>query len=96
MRGVCTDVCTGPLLLPVDPNNFSSGTNIANEARLDISARGIHSAFERTFYDIRVAHPFAASNVDMPLKKVYEKHELEKIRTYGERVKEVEKAEGVI
>ena len=91
MRGVCTDVCTEPLLLPVDPNNFSSGTNIANEARLDISARGIHSAFERTFYDIRVAHPFAASNVDMPLEKVYEKHELEKIRTYGERVKEVEK-----
>ena len=44
-----------------------------------------------SFYDIRVAHPFAASNADMPLKKVYEKHEKEKIRTYGERIKEVEK-----
>ena len=91
MRGVCTDVCTEPSLLPTDPNNFATGTNTADEARLDISARGIHSAFERTFYDIRVAHPFAASNVDMPLQKVYQKHEQEKIRTYQERVKEVEK-----
>ena len=42
----CNDVRTEPLLLPVDPNNFSSQTNVADGARLDISARGVHSAFD--------------------------------------------------
>ena len=70
MREVCTDVQTEPLLLPTDPNNFTSRSNTANEARLDISARGVYSTFERTFFDVRVAHPFAVSNVDMPLDKV--------------------------
>ena len=59
---------------------------------MDISARGINSTFERTFYDVRVAHPFAASNVVLPLNGLYKKHEQEKINLYGERVLEVEKA----
>ena len=92
MKEVCHDVTTEPMLLTVNPNNFSTSTNTADEARLDISARGIHSTFERTLYDVRVTHPFAVSNVDLPLSKVYERHEKEKIRTYGDRVREVEKA----
>ena len=80
-----------PPLLPVNPNDFSSNANTTEEARLDISARGIRSAFERTYYDVRVTHPFAVSNVTLPLEKLYEKHEAEKETYYGERVWQVEK-----
>ncbi len=91
MRELCHDVRIEPVLLPVDPNNFSRSANTAEEARLDISGRGVKSAFERTFYDVRVTHPFAPSNVTLPMKQLYEKHEAEKERLYGQRVREVEK-----
>ena len=65
--------------------------NTAEEARLDISARGINSTFERTFFDVRVAHAFAASNVVLLLDRLYRKHEQEKFALYGERVRQVEK-----
>ena len=91
MREVCTDITIEPMLLPTNPNNFSSRVNTADEARLDISARGINSTFERTLFDVRVAHPFAASNVVLPLNGLYKKHEQEKINLYGDRVCQVEK-----
>ena len=39
-----------------------------------------------------MAHPFAASNVVLPLDGLYKKHELEKTNLYGDRVRQVEKA----
>ena len=92
MREVCSDVTIEPMLLPTNPNDFNSRINTSEEARLDISARGINSTFERTFFDVRVAHPFAASNVVLPLDGLYKKHEQEKMNFYGDRVREVEKA----
>ena len=91
MKEVCTDVKIEPPLLPVNPGDFSASCNVAEEARLDISARGVQSTFERTFYDIRVTHPFAASNVLTPLDRLYVKHEKEKVSSYAERVINVEK-----
>ena len=88
MKEVCSDVGTEPMLLPTKPNEFSSRVNTAEEARLDISARGINSTFERTFFDVRVAHPFAASNVTLSLDALYKKHEMEKINLYNKRVKQ--------
>ena len=73
MKEVCTDVSTEPMLLPTNPNLFNSRVNTAEEARLDIAARGINSTFERTLFDVRVAHPFAASNVVLPLDGLYKK-----------------------
>ncbi len=49
-EGGCSDVRTEPALLPVNPNDFSSRTNTSEGARLDISARGMRSTFEQTFY----------------------------------------------
>ena len=87
----CSDVRTEPALLPVNPNDFLSRTNTAEGARLDISARGLQSAFERTFFDVRVSHPFAASNVTVSLKALYERNESEKRALYEDRVLQVEK-----
>ena len=91
MKEVCHDVKIEPPLLPVTPNNFSSRSNTSDGARLDISACGLWSTFERTFFDIRVSHPHAASNVTMSLQDVYKKNKKEKIDFYEERVVESEK-----
>ena len=56
-------------LLPVNPNDFRSRTITTDGARLNISARGLQSAFERTFFDVRVSHPYAASNVTVSKKR---------------------------
>ena len=87
----CSDVRTEPALLPVNPNDFQSRSNTAEGARLDISVRGLQSAFERTFFDVRVSHPFAASNVTVSLKALYERNEAEKNTLYKDRVLQVEK-----
>ena len=87
----CTDVRTEPALLSVNPNDFQSRNNVAEGARLDISVRGLQSAFERTFFDVRVSHPFAVSNVTVSLKALYERNETEKKALYEDRVLQVEK-----
>ena len=90
-EGGCSNVKTEPALLPVNSNDFSSRTNTSEGARLDISASGMRSTFKQTFYDVRVSHPYAASNVTLSLKSLYEKNEKEKRDLYKERILEVEK-----
>ena len=82
MREVCKGVVTEPTLLPINPNNFNPRVNTAEEAKLDVSARGINSTFERSLFDVRVTHPFAISNVVLPLEELYNKHETDKINMY--------------
>ena len=56
---------------------------------MDISACGLW--FERSFFDVRVTHPHAASNVTKSLKELYKRDEMEKREKYEERVIESEK-----
>ena len=91
MKEVCVDVKIEPPLLPVKPNDYSNKSNTSEGARLDISACGVWSTFERTYFDIRVSHPHAASNVTLTLEELYQKNEKEKRDFYEERVIESEK-----
>ena len=71
---------------------FRSRTNTTYGARLDISARGLQSAFEHTFFDVRVSHPYAASNVTVSLPALYDaRNEKEKRSLYQDGVLENEK-----
>ena len=82
-----------PPLLPLSGETFDlRSVNTAAEARLDISARGIWNTVDKTFFDVRVFHPGAASNKCKTIDKAFEKHEEEKKRTYNKRILEVEKA----
>ncbi len=90
-EGGCRDVKTEPTLLPVNPNDFSHRCNVEDGARLDISARGIQSTFECSYFDVRVSHPFATSNVTLSLPALYERNEKEKNNLYRDRVLENEK-----
>ena len=91
LKEVCVDVRTEPGLLPVNPANLSSSAITTDQARLDIVATGLWSPFERTFFDVRVTHPTAPSNVNLTSAQLYQRNENEKKRKYGERCRQSEK-----
>ena len=89
---VCKDVKTEPPLIPLTNERFPPSTNTSESARLDISARGVWNAMDKSFFDIRVFHPGSTSNSTMTPPQMYRKHEEEKKRTYNKRIIDVEKS----
>ena len=89
MRNICRDVKIEPQLIP--NQNENAGSN-AEGARLDISAIGLWSEYERTFFDVRVTHPTAISHIKKPLPYLYIENENQKKRMYNDRILNVEKA----
>ena len=87
----CKDVKVEPGLAPVNASLYSSSTITQSDARLDISAIGVYSPFERSFFDIRVTHPNCASNEYKNLSQIYQEHEKAKRSAYEERVLQAEK-----
>ncbi|KAG0729636.1 hypothetical protein GWK47_029922 [Chionoecetes opilio] len=78
-------------LLPLDGELLRYRTaNTAPEARVDICARGFWTRGQRTFLDIRVFDPMAASHRELSLEAVHHRNELEKIRAYGDRILQVD------
>ena len=88
LREVCKDVRVEPGLLPTEEK---SG-NVAEGARSDVSARGLWSDYQKTFMDVRVTHPTAASQMNKPLTQIYKDHEREKKALYNDRVINTEKS----
>jgi len=91
MREVCRDVQTEPTLLPINENGYERKVNTADNARLDISARGPWSSCEKTLFDIRITHPTSQSYSGKSLAEVYQQHETEKKDKYNHRVIDIEK-----
>ena len=91
LKDVCKDVRIEPELLPIGDTSTSS-TNVADKARLDVSAVGVWSPIERTFFDVRVVHPNAPSYNGKDVEKIYQQNEREKKSKYNQRVIQVEKA----
>ncbi|KAG0718930.1 hypothetical protein GWK47_051545 [Chionoecetes opilio] len=60
------------------------------EARVDICARGFWTRGQRTFLNIRIFDPMAASHRELSLEAVHHRNELEKIRAYGDRILQVD------
>ncbi|KAG0718112.1 hypothetical protein GWK47_053125 [Chionoecetes opilio] len=91
LREVCRDVSTEPTLLPLDGEQLQYKTaNIANEARVDVSARGFWTRGQRAFMDIRIFDPMAACHRGISLEAAHQRNEQEKIRAYGERIQHVD------
>ena len=90
MREVCRDVQTEPTLLPINENDYQRKVNIADKARLDISAIRLWNSCEKTFFDIRITHPTSQSYSGKSLAEVYQQHEKEKDK-YNQRVIDIEK-----
>ena len=92
LREVCRDVQTEPALIPLSGQLFGRSTNHQDMARLDVSARGLWGPMEKAFFDVRIFHPNATSNRSKSLPQLYTSHEMEKKRTYNQRIIEVEHA----
>ena len=90
LRDVCKDVRIEPELLPIGNRSINS-SNVAEKARLDVSAVGFWSPMARTFVDVRVFHPNSLSYRSKKIEKVYEQHETEKKHAYNQRIVQVEK-----
>ena len=92
MREVAFDVKIEPGLQKVSKNiKLAPGTKTEDNARLDVSARGIYSSHELTFFDVRISNPNAPSNRSLTLAGVYTKNEKEKMKAYGDRILQIEK-----
>ena len=90
LRDVCKDVKIEPELLPAG-NTHLPGANIAEKARLDVSAMGVWIPMERTFLDVRITNLNSPSYRDKTPESVYKTNEREKKRDYNQRVIQVEK-----
>ena len=62
LREFCHDVDTEPVLLPLTGEKLPPGSNTADGARLDVSARSLYSPLDKAFIDIRVFNSLAKSN----------------------------------
>ena len=89
---VCSEVCVEPELQPVSPDQLQGATaNRQDGARLDVAANGVWGgSFEKTYFDVRVVNPYAASNCGQSQAAMYRSHEREKKRAYEQRIREVE------
>ena len=91
LRLVTNDVRIEPPLIPIESPSFQQKGNNADKARLDISARGVWSTFERTFFDVRIFNPRSTSYKSKSLQQMYSLHEKEKKNQYMNRVLQLEK-----
>lgn len=65
-----------------------------HRARGDASGRRVQISRQRqAFFDVKVISPFAKSNLKQSPTQMFKTAEQQKIREYGERIKEVERAD---
>ncbi|PFX12944.1 Angiopoietin-related protein 3 [Stylophora pistillata] len=87
---VCTDVEVEPVLQGITKEQLSRGYDIAQDAGLDVRARGFWYPQSSAFFDVRVCHPNAESYKDQEPQQFYRIHENDKKRLYSRRVLDVE------
>ena len=81
-----------PPLTPLKGEGLPSGSNIADDARLDIAAGGFWERCEMAFFDIRVFNPYAKTHLKQNLNAAFTRNEREKKRQYNQRCIQVEHA----
>ena len=91
LREVCQDVSVEPPLIQTNGRRFDlQSANTAEDARVDVSARGFWTRGQRAFMDVRIFNPMAQSNRDQDLLAAHKRNEQAKKREYDERIREVE------
>ena len=91
LRETCQNVEVEPLLTPLTGEQFRYRTaNTDDQARLDVSARGVWTRGSKAFFDVRVFNPLAPSYRNQSLSNAHKSNENEKKRKYRERIQNVE------
>ena len=79
------------MLIPLTGEMFKYQTaNKAQDARLDVCARGFWVRGQRAFCDVRVFDSTAPRLLSKSLQDIHKQHEQEKRRQYNQRILEVE------
>ncbi|PFX26663.1 hypothetical protein AWC38_SpisGene8659 [Stylophora pistillata] len=87
---VCKDVELESQLQDTTGEQLNSGSNMVQDARLDIHARGFWEHNRSAFFHIRVCHPNAESYRNLKPQQIYRMHENEKKRSYSRHVLYIE------
>ena len=91
LREVCRDVTVEPQLLPLEGERLTYRTsNAANDARVDVSARGFWTRGQRAYFDIRIFDPSARCYQELSLEASHRRNEQEKRRKYEERIQNID------
>ena len=91
LNEVCQDVEVEPILTPLTGEHFQyRSANLEDNARLDISARGVWVRGSKAFFDVRVFNPLAPTYRNRTLAAAHKSNENEKKREYRERIQHVE------
>ena len=93
LQVVCRDVeCEPPLqaIQTSDKANYHRTANVADDARLDIRARGFWRQGQNAFFDVRVTNINSESQKNTQINTILTHHEQEKKRQYNRRVMQVE------
>ena len=87
---ICKNVVIEPLLSPLMREEFPKSSNMSNQARADVSARGLRINGQTTFRDVRVFNPLAKCHLYHSLPAVHKKKENEEKWEYNQRILQVE------
>ena len=90
LKEVSYDVSSEPALVLLTGEVFACSTNSADDARVDIAARGFWQLCERTFLYIRFFNPYASTHRRQTLSSSFKANEREKKRPYNQRIVKVE------
>ena len=93
LQVVCRDVeCEPPLqaIQSSDKANYHRTANVADDARLDIRARGFWRQGQNAFFNVRVTNINSESQKNTQINTILTHHEQEKKRKYNRRVMQVE------
>ena len=87
---VASEVLIEPPLEPLTGELLPSGTKTADDARLDIAARGFWQQYEMAYFDVKVFNPYAKSYMSQNLEAAFKMGENSKKRAYNTRVIRIE------
>ena len=86
---VCKNVTIEPLLTPLTGEEPLKSSNTSNQARADVSAKGLWIDGQKAFCDMRNFNPLARCHLHHSLPAVYKKNENEKKREYNLQILQV-------
>ena len=84
---VCTNTTVEPTLAPLTGEKLDYLSSIkTDDARADVSARGLWQKWQTAYCDVRVFNPLARSYLNRSLIAVHRANENEKKRNYNQRI----------
>ena len=81
---VCKNLVIKPLLTPLMGKELLKSSNTSNQARADVSARGLWTNRQKAFCDVRVFNPLPRCHLHHSLSAVHKKNENEMKREYNQ------------